>query len=299
MNTEQPGDSQPQPQHPVQYPVNGSGGGAPHPQYVPQRTGGRGPLWPALVALSAGVVCIVLNFVPGMTVIRFVLNGCGILFAIAGIVLAIVSLNKRWWTGLSIAGLIVSAFAVLLAGSFLGLGILANHQLEASAQRAQDMLDEKLAKEKAAEDTVLDESQWLEDARKIVDPADYTEVDAAQLSEIMADPDAYAEQGIIVSATMATPMNHSGFAQQGLCLTSVTLLVSGETPDLSQRAGILDRGTEYECPLADQLLGLDEESDDLVGSQSEEYRMWLVRGGTTKAEDGEEMPVFVLMRLEE
>lgn len=290
-------------QHPQQQVL----GAAQHPQtpyyhqpsqQAPVQHTRRGPIWYGLAALIAGVVSLICSVTPGTFTFRIIISAIGVFLALVGVILAVISLRKRWRTGLSVAGVIVSGFALLFGAGFLALGLVANNQINAAAERSNEELQDRLAEEQAAEDAILDQSQWIDDARAGIEDSDFSKVDAATLAKIMADPESYVEQGIIVTATTPEPLSHDGFNAQGLCLTGVTLTADGEAPDFSNRAAILDRGTAEDCPLVDGMLSFDND-DSLVENFSSSYRMWVVPSGLIDGPNGDDMPAFLLMRIEQ
>lgn len=267
-------------------------------QQAPAPRPPRGPIWFSLGAIVAGIASLVCSLTPGEPTFRTIISVIGIVLAAIGVTLAIISLRMKWQQGLSIAGVILSGFALVFGAGFLTLGLVANAQVDATIQKNNEETQARLDEEQAAQDAILEKSKWVEDAREEVEDSDFSEIDSAALAEIMADPEAHMEAGIIVNASMGEALVHEVFNSQGLCISGATLTASDEEADISQRAAILDRGTADDCPLIDRMLGLDS-NESISDSLAASHRMWLVPSGMITGPDGNDLPTFLLIRVEE
>lgn len=263
----------------------------------------RGPLWWGIMAIVAAIAGLIIAFFPAPYEFRIALMVIGIVIAIGGIVLAILALRKHAPKGVAVTGLVLSGVVALISTAVLALGIIAEYQIDAMIQRNADELDARLAEERAVQAEIFDKSAWLADARADVTEADFTAVDTAQLEEILADPAAYEDQGIIVDAAQFLPLTADGTESDGLCMTEASLApTDGTAPPLLARAAIVDRGTPEHCELTDGPFGEEAEAGDL-GSFMEDFskptRVWLAPTTTILGEDDDDLPVFTLMRVVE
>ena len=249
------------------------------------------------VSLVLAVLSVVAFVWPSGPLPSYVLYGVSAVLAIAAIVFGIVAVTRRLGRGLGLSGIIVGSLAALLSIAAIVLGFVATHQLNLMAEREQAALEERLQAEQDAEAAILDQSQWLADELAAVDPADFVEVDAETLAEVMRDPESHSDQGIIAYATVPEHIMNSGYTSQGLCITSVTLKVEeGEAWEFD-RAIIIDRGTETECPFTTNTI-LANDGRPLEERLMVEHRVWLIPAGTASDARGDELPAFVLYRHE-
>src|SRR5699024_53208 len=143
---------------------------------------------------------------------------------------------------------------------------------------------------------IFEQSEWLADARAEVVDADFASINAAQLTEILADPTADEEQGIIVYVSQLVPLIADSMAAEGLCLTEASIApVDGSELERPIRVGIVDRGTAEHCEFIDGPFGAETDGVDIGGfieNFSEKTRVWLAPSGTVPMQDAEDLPVF-------
>lgn len=271
----------------------------PQVQQQPAAPKGGGTIWVGLISLIAGIASLIFSLIPGEFAFRVVVSVIGILLAVLGLVLAIIGLRKKLGTGFSVAGLIVSGLGLLFGVGFLALGLFATYQIDQTAKRVEEERQQLIDEQQAEEDAVLEQSQWIEDARAAANAADFVEVDAETLTAILADPESYQDQGIIVSASMGEPLIFDVLTSQGVCLTRVSVAPTADaSSEFSNRAAILDRGTEDECPLTNTMLGIGGEGS-VAENLSTSYRMWLTPAGMIPGPENEDMPSFLLIKIED
>ena len=128
----------------------------------------------AIAALVVGIAAILIFLVPVL----------GIIVALAGIVLGIIALAKKQPKGFALTGLILSAVATL--GSILATILLAGFFFVAANQSATVTPTDSPSQ---TEETPGDDTD--------ADPlADFPEVSASELADIVADPNAWVGQGL-------------------------------------------------------------------------------------------------------
>lgn len=197
----------------------------------------------AALALSFGILAFLLGLVPFL----------GAVLGIAAVVLGVVALLKHQSKGLSITGLVLGAVG-LITSVVVTIGLIAaTMTLPSTMGLSLDEIAELESAEVAPEGATETDEIFPSD----VGHGDFSEVNAAELEAILADPDAHAEQAIIIYASWGEPLVSEELDAQGMCLVRFRATADstvGEDEPVAANVIAVGEGAMYECALQDQLV---------------------------------------------
>ncbi len=226
----------PQPPAP-QAPAYPPAGGPPQaPQYAqgqqyPQAP--QGPVTPkglAITALIVGIVAFLTGLVPVL----------GIILGIAGVVLGSIALAKKQPKGFALTGLILSVVGAIVS-IFATLGLFVFGAV------IQEELNNPTVQTESPS-TPSDPTETQEPGTEDPGSADFPEVSAAELAEIVSDPAAWAGTDIMLFGTVVQFDEGTG-----LCSMRLTTGHAAQTdPDLYEHNTLAYAGDwESDCPVLD------------------------------------------------
>ncbi|MGO3146042.1 MAG: hypothetical protein ACTIJ6_00010 [Leucobacter sp.] len=258
------------------------------PEYAQQPPKPKTPIWLALISLILGILSLLLWIEPWL----------GGTLAVIAIVAGIISRKKQWRKGMALGGIITGGVGILLVIAFLGLYQYSQYQVAEQEKRniAEQLAEEEQAK--ADEEARYAQSEMVDEARAQADFDSYVEIDAATLESIAADPAAHEGEEYVLNASMGQMLIHEEMWAVGMCAVAFDAApIVGET-DMPIEGRLLDRGGEDECPVLERLTGTTGHIPSM-GALTTQNRMWVAVAGPIEMPDGEILPRFILMKMDD